>query len=64
MTHSPVDDAKERVPLEQEGVHHVHVAAHRVLQVLDVAGEEDLGPGELEEAEHDGEQGQVVAGPR
>ena len=30
--------------------------------MLDVPGEEDLGPRELEEAEHDGEQGQVIAG--
>ena len=60
---SPVDHPNEGVPLVEEGVEHVHVAGEGVLETGLVLGEEHQRPGQLQEAEQDGEQGQVVTRP-
>ena len=60
---SPVDHPDEGVPLVEEGVEHVHVAGEGVLEAGLVLAEEHQRPGQLQEAEQDGEQGQVVTRP-
>ena len=57
---SPVNHPDEGVPLVEEGVEHVHVAGEGVLEAGLVLAEEHQRPGQLQEAEQDGEQGQVV----
>ena len=60
---SPVNHPDEGVPLVEEGVEHVHVAGEGVLEAGLVLAEEHQRPGQLQEAEQDGEQGQVVTRP-
>ena len=60
---SPVNHPNEGVPLVEEGVEHVHVAGEGVLEAGLVLAEEHQRPGQLQEAEQDGEQGQVVTRP-
>ena len=60
---SPFDHPNEGVPLVEEGIEHVHVAGEGVLEAGLVLSEEHQRPGQLQEAEQDGEQGQVVTRP-
>ena len=60
---SPVNHPDEGVPLVEEGVEHVHVAGEGVLEAGLVLAEEHQRPGQLQEAEQDGEQGQVATRP-
>ena len=60
---TPVNHPDEGVSLVEEGVEHVHVAGEGVLEAALVLGEEHQRPGQLQEAEQDGEQRQVVTRP-